>query len=805
MEEQKRMEYGFQGYRPPPLPRARRSARGRAGGWHEKKNYVDNGGVCFELLATVAGQLLQEKETEKTSSELEGISTTGMRQKVQDIWQGEEENSPEQALLDLHNSQHASHSIGASEVTVGNATQQLGFKDSQYKGSSHENIMSSSVVHRKLSFQDPAVSEDAGISQSIFRTTSILGKSGIADQSPDRKRDLELLCDSQLPNEGSMVVLPEEGERSTRSNEKEKECICTDAYGEGNLLRGQSLLDASQDSDSKGKLKGSMGPLEDHEGKGENDVNEINSVHWQRKETTYVRTEDAALLDVHPLLVSLTRNAEVSTVVGLNSHELGSSGSNEKGPLCIENKPCDSSIDDPKDMINLFRDDDDNSSDITNPSTVPNKSRQALPAKGTKFGRSISSKYRRIASTRKRNYSKMVVNTDGIVHTESPGSGLRWKRQRTVRYPPLKRKMLAAGFSPSDINANTSCTLLDVNALDIEQYDSPTKPCSAKSGSIPSLGSAPVSSSQKSVKLGIKSFAVPELFIEVPESATVANLKKAATEAVINLLEGGFQIRVLLQGMKVTDENASLIQEGTTSHPEKLETVGFMLEPNSIPSSSTGADDPLFMLSHAASRTSSTHPKASCSGSSIDIEVNKGLIDGSCSETNVMFTADVAQMAGCQTQDINQWAMSESDLIIGSSHPQAVSYSGALVVHPSVVEDSKQGLTLVPMRHRSRRADIGKRRLRRPFTVAEVEVLVQAVEKLGTGRWREIKLHAFDHAKHRTYVDLKDKWKTLVHTATISPHQRRGEPVPLELLDRVIRAHSYWTKRQTNQMLNHSL
>ena len=59
--------------------------------------------------------------------------------------------------------------------------------------------------------------------------------------------------------------------------------------------------------------------------------------------------------------------------------------------------------------------------------------------------------------------------------------------------------------------------------------------------------------------------------------------------------------------------------------------------------------------------------------------------------------------------------------------------------------------------HRSRRADIGKHGSRRPFTIVEVEVLVQVVEKLGTGRWREIKLHAFDYANHRTYVDLKYK------------------------------------------------
>lgn len=797
------MQYGFQGYRPPPLPRAMRSTRARAGGWH-KNNSIDSRGVCFELLATVAGQLLQEKETEKISSELEGISTTGMEQKVQDISQGEVENSPEQALLDLHNSQHGPRSIGASEVTLGNATQQLEFKDSRYKGCSHENGMASSVVHRKLSFQDRTVNEDAEIYRTIYRSTSIIGKPGSANQSSDRERDLELISDSQITNERSIVVPSEEDERSTRSNVKEKGYICIDSYGEGNLLCGQSLHHASQDTDSKENLvKRSMGALEDHEGRGENDFNEINSAHWQRKETAYVHTEDEAVLDVHPSRVSLTSSAGVSTVMGLNSHELGGSGSTEKGPHCIENKPCDSSIDGLKDMINIFRDDDDNSSDITNPSTVTNNS---WKTKETKFGRSISSKYRRIASTRKRNYSKTAVNTDGTVHTESPGSGLRWKRQRTVRYPPVKRKMLAAGFSTSDINANTSCTVLDVNALNSEHYDSSTKPCSAKSGSLPSPGSVPVSSSQKAVKLGIKSFAVPELFIEVPESATVSNLKKAAMEALINLLEGGFQVQILLHGMKVTDENATLIQV-STSHPEKLETVGFMLEPNPIPSSSTGADDPLFMLSHAASRTSSMYPKASCSGTSIDVEVNKGLIDGSCSETNGMFNADGAQMAGCQIQkvDINQWVMSESDLIVSSSHPQAVSYSGALVVHPSVVDDSNQGLTLVPMRHRSRRADISKRRLRRPFTVAEVEVLVQAVEKLGTGRWREIKLHAFDHAKHRTYVDLKDKWKTLVHTATIAPHQRRGEPVPLELLDRVIRAHSYWTKRQTNQMVNHSL
>ncbi|KAG7560759.1 Myb domain [Arabidopsis thaliana x Arabidopsis arenosa] len=104
--------------------------------------------------------------------------------------------------------------------------------------------------------------------------------------------------------------------------------------------------------------------------------------------------------------------------------------------------------------------------------------------------------------------------------------------------------------------------------------------------------------------------------------------------------------------------------------------------------------------------------------------------------------------------------------------------------------------SVVPVRMKpASQPEIVQRRIRRPFTVSEVEALVQAVERLGTGRWRDVKCHAFDHASHRTYVDLKDKWKTLVHTAKISARQRRGEPVPQDLLDRVLAAHAFWSDR----------
>lgn len=98
-----------------------------------------------------------------------------------------------------------------------------------------------------------------------------------------------------------------------------------------------------------------------------------------------------------------------------------------------------------------------------------------------------------------------------------------------------------------------------------------------------------------------------------------------------------------------------------------------------------------------------------------------------------------------------------------------------------------EALSAVPLR-KPKRSEATQRRIRRPFSVSEVEALVQAVEKLGTGRyitmshthsslcllnscmqmliseflldllshrWRDVKMRAFDNAKHRTYVDLK--------------------------------------------------
>ena len=72
-----------------------------------------------------------------------------------------------------------------------------------------------------------------------------------------------------------------------------------------------------------------------------------------------------------------------------------------------------------------------------------------------------------------------------------------------------------------------------------------------------------------------------------------------------------------------------------------------------------------------------------------------------------------------------------------SSHDSLVAGSGAIILHPGLGSgDNVPGMALVPMRSKICRAlDNGKRRVRRPFSVSEVEALVHAVEKLGTGRY----------------------------------------------------------------------
>ncbi|KAL7589040.1 hypothetical protein Lser_V15G36207 [Lactuca serriola] len=261
--------------------------------------------------------------------------------------------------------------------------------------------------------------------------------------------------------------------------------------------------------------------------------------------------------------------------------------------------------------------------------------------------------------------------------------------------------------------------------------------------------SKPVNTKDTHVKFSIKSFKVPELYVEVPETATVGSLKRSVMEAITAILQGQLHVGVLVQGKKVRDDNRTLEQTGI-SQKCNLESLGFTLEP-SLPEPSSPSPSP----------------------SPIQKETPLLIPCSPVLEKN-------------EVEHVN--ARSEEE-----GEEQVADSKALVVVDPEI-------LSIVPLSEKpTKRYQLSQRRTRRPFSVSEVEALVEAVETLGAGRWRDVKMRAFDDANHRTYVDLKDKWKTLVHTASISPQQRRGEPVPQELLDRVLAAHAYWSQHQNEK------
>ncbi|XP_042016434.1 telomere repeat-binding protein 2-like [Salvia splendens] len=62
------------------------------------------------------------------------------------------------------------------------------------------------------------------------------------------------------------------------------------------------------------------------------------------------------------------------------------------------------------------------------------------------------------------------------------------------------------------------------------------------------------------VKFIIKSFKVPEIYIEVPEATSVGSLKRTLMEAITAIPGNGVRVGAVLQGKKVRDDKRTLQQ-----------------------------------------------------------------------------------------------------------------------------------------------------------------------------------------------------------------------------------------------------
>ncbi|KAM7257893.1 hypothetical protein ACFE04_013634 [Oxalis oulophora] len=469
-------------------------------------------------------------------------------------------------------------------------------------------------------------------------------------------------------------------------------------------------------------------------------------------------------------ILNLSKNVDDPVVWDGKHPALVSSDSSVKVNLCGDYFPHNNNFPVNQDDVNFVsRDDDENSSGCTQSVSKRKVFRSATHVGDRRIRKILASRPWKAAP--KWNDARLSSN-DVKWKTACQRRIYSNKRQRPdMNFPIKKRKFYSCDSRSNSDDEISNGRISDSSEREMRR-DAHNNLHPRKHASGPSASVA----SHDSVKLKIKSLKVPELFIEMPETATIGSLKRTVMEAVTAMLGGGLRVGVFLQGKKLRDDSKTLLQNGITPD-DQLESLGFSLEPKSLQTS-----QPLCHGDSSFALTSDVpQPLSRCLPSPRIVHQSK---------------TDAAP----ESRALTVGSVTESDHdsapcpLVMSINKSITTESKALVTVPTPT--TAEALAMVQAHRKSKRSEIAQRRIRRPFTVAEVEALVQAVEKLGTGRWRDVKLRAFDNAKHRTYVDLKDKWKTLVHTARISPQQRRGEPVPQELLDRVLTAHAYWSQQQ---------
>ncbi|KAL0402809.1 UNVERIFIED_CONTAM: Telomere repeat-binding protein 4 [Sesamum radiatum] len=674
MVSKKRLDYGFNGYRAPIIPRAPRSIRRRG----PRKNSIEDSKLCaFELLAAVAGKLLQESESSASSNVANGKVHPGICQGGN----GKEQSSDDKALK----SESFDHGSCAESAFI-----------------------------PEISIQEQNQAEN----NSVLEQTSLRASSDIP-----KKVDCDIkLGIGEVKNADGNTISKVEGSIcfGDSLNRKEDGGAEMHSKDDNNQIIDSSLANTSTVKD----------PIEE-------DVNT----------NLLIKSEGSVQLPLYrdPIPDALLQKH-------WNNVKLG------------------------------IRDDDENSFGCNKSSTRVRPFRPQPRIGHRRIRKMLTSKYRKVAPK---------LKGCGLYNT---GEGIRsfyqyrkrfYTQERFQQAPIKKRKLSDHTFAVAyhQDTSSDSISNLPEKGTKIDNESSSANILQRASGT-----SATVRGHQKAkdshVKFSIKSFRVPELYIEVPETASVGSLKRTVMEAVTAILGNGIRVGVVLQGKKVRDDNRTLQQAGI-SLSSNLDTLGFTLEPS---------------FSHVSP---SMTPKKLPSALPCDADQELPRSPATPMTDSGIGNASVDPPVVNKFDDV----MDNDNLNFSPQTPKnepndaSVPDSKALVPVPPM---NAEALAVVPVNPKPKRTELSQRRTRRPFSVAEVEALVAAVEKLGTGRWRDVKLGAFENADHRTYVDLKDKWKTLVHTASISPQQRRGEPVPQELLDRVLSAHSYWSQHQSKQHGKHT-
>ncbi|MQM00076.1 hypothetical protein Taro_032812 [Colocasia esculenta] len=643
----KRLGYGFNGYQVPTTPQGSRSFRRK----RSVRKRVEEDPMCaFELLATVAGKLLLEKENSPAP-----VNTTGGGT-LKPAFPKENVKEEQQDELKLHKT-------GSCDQGDCNTSTQASKNGSQRI----------TKVGRLSECQHASNMVGA-------RPRSIVIKSG-----PSKKVS---------SSEGSMF----------NKNKREFANSPSPDQGKLNSERHSPVAAVSQ----QGKVEDGISTPPQFE-----DQKITNGNH--EGVVGLYSSEDQMDVDVKPPLV---RSVEVPVHGDPMSH--------------ISSFPkCKSDTE-----FSVDRSNDGKSSGCTKPYSTTSKYFRTQRIGDRRIRKFLGSKFWKVGST----YLKdgEFSNSDEDVKSVFYNRKMCYMRRRTQKSSFKRRKLFERGSiltsdSPISCEGISRSPQMGIK----EEASSSFSRAYGGNGTSSSIAGQRISFESEEeypVKLSIKSFKVPELFIEIPETATVGSLKRTVMDAVSAILGGGLRIGVVLQGKKVRDDNKTLLQAGI-SHSGELDGLGFTLEPNSSEAPqqlTTKTEGRQFLSICDAPEPLKRLPAIPASDPAIIETPTKPpplTTSGSCVESD--------QHADPSPPDAT------------ASMENNTPSSKALVVLPAM---NAEALDIVP---KSRRSEAGQRRIRRPFSVSEVEALVQAVEKLGTGRWRDVKLRAFDNANHRTYVDLK--------------------------------------------------
>ncbi|XP_041995295.1 telomere repeat-binding protein 4-like [Salvia splendens] len=655
MVPKKRLDYRFNGRRSPIIPKAPRSIRRR----YSHKNSVEENKLCaFELLAAVAGKLLQESES-SVSSNVETHASTLKNENVKG--QPKDEQTPKSESID--------HGSCAESSFMPETSVQEPDLSSEFKGL-------------------PQIDTDSLLENiSVFASPDVLKK---LDFDADGNTNCEVGGSVSV---GNNINLRAEGQQGMHSEDNI------------NTLNGK-----------------------DHVGERVNN-------------NMLIKSDNSVQLPLYRDPIPYTPLQKQWNAVKLG-----------------------------------IRDDDDNYFGCNKLSTKFRPFRPQPRTGHRRIRKMLTSKYRKMAP--KLRSCELYNSRDGVKSLYQHRKRI-YTHERCLQSSIKKRKLFDHRGTVSHVQEASSNSMSNSSEKGM---------CKDKCNSGIMLervsGASPTVKGHKKgedphVKFSIKSFKVPELYIELPETASVGSLKRTVMEAVTAILGGGVRVGVVLQGKKVRDDSRTLQQAGISQSGDH-DTLGFTLEPS--------------FTNICSTKTTKKHTKIlQCNA---DQELLRSpatpIVDSGISNASV----DPHFVSKVDDDVVTSVFMSGPQTPTNETGNGTVLDSKALV---PVSPMNSESLAVTPANPKPKKNELSQRRTRRPFSVDEVEALVEAVERLGTGRWRDVKMGAFEHADHRTYVDLKDKWKTLVHTAGISPHQRRGEPVPQDLLDRVLAAHSYWSLHQSKQ------